>query len=127
MYGGSVGGHLVEKFNGVRESEIRIAGAESGERRKAGVAFDANTVFDEDGGGASAVKQRKVAAIGQKCDLAGGGVVHAGDAGDFGVGIAFEAAGKFLCDFREFHGEAPRESDERVSHKEAEGGNDVTG
>ena len=103
MYGGSVGGRSVEKFNGVRESEIRIVGAESGERRKAGIAFDANTVFDKDSGSASGVQQREVAAVGEKCDLAGGGVVHAGDATDFGVGIAFEAAGKFLCDFREFH------------------------
>jgi hypothetical protein len=42
MYGGSVAGRLVEKFNGMRESEIGIAGAESGERRKARIAFDAN-------------------------------------------------------------------------------------
>ncbi len=103
MYGRSVGGRLVEEFNRVRESEIRIVGAKGGERREARVAFDANTVFDEDGGGASGVKQRKVAAVGQKSNLADGGVVHASDASDFGVGIAFEAAGKFLCDFREFH------------------------
>src|SRR6266478_4087919 len=103
MYGGSIGGRLVEKFNGVRESEIRIVGAESGKRREARIALDANTVFDKDSGGASGVKQRKVAAIGQEGDLAGGGVVHARYAGDFGRRITFEAAGKFLCDVREFH------------------------
>ncbi len=76
MYGGSVGGRLVEKFNGVRESQIGIVGAESGERREARIALDANTVFDKDSGSASAVQQREVAAVGEKCDLAGGGVVQ---------------------------------------------------
>src|ERR1700687_960193 len=103
MYGGGVGWRLGEKFKGVCEREIRIVGAESGERLEARIALDANTVFDKDSGGASGVQQREVAAGGEKCDLAGGGVVHAGDAGDFGVGIAFEAAGKFLRDVREFH------------------------
>src|SRR5260370_9383716 len=105
MYVGSVGGWLIEKFNGVRESEIRIVGAESGERRESGITFNANTVFDEDGGSVSGVKQRKVAAIRQESDLARAGMVHARDAGDFDAGIAFEAAGKFLSDVREFHSE----------------------
>src|ERR1700747_3913021 len=96
MYGRSVGGRLVEKFNGVRESEIRIVGAKGGERWEARVTFDTNTVFDEDGGGASGAKQRKVAAVGQKSNLADGGVVHASGASDFGGGVAFEAGGKFF-------------------------------
>ncbi len=97
MYSGSVGGRLVEKFNRVRESEIRIVGAESGERREARFALDANTVFDKDSGSASGVQQREVAAVGEKCDLAGGGVVHAGDAGDFGVAITFKCHPRYLA------------------------------
>jgi len=103
MYGGSIGGRLVEKFNGVRESEIRIVGAESGERREARFALDANTVFDKDSGSASGVQQQEGAAVDKKCDMAGGGVVPDGDAGNFGVAITFKAAGKFLRDVREFH------------------------
>ena len=96
MYGGSVGGRLVEKFNSVRESAIRIVGAESGERRKARIAFDANTVFDKDSGGASGVQQREVAAVWGKRGLGGGGGGHAGKASEFGGGVGLEGAGKIF-------------------------------
>jgi len=94
---------LVKEFDGAGKRQIGIIGAKSGERRKAGFAFDANAFFDEDGGSAGGAQQGEIAAVGEKSDLSGVGVVHAGDAGDLGGGIAFEAAGKLLCKVREFH------------------------
>jgi len=98
-----VGRRLIKKLDSVREGEIWVAGTQCGEGRKAGFAFNANTFLDEDGGSARGMEQREVAAIGEESDLSWCGVVHSRDAGDFDGGIAFETAGKFLCDVREFH------------------------
>src|SRR5216684_391096 len=55
--GGSVYGRLVEEFDGAREIEIGIGGAERGEWGETGSAFDADVVFDENGGGLGFAKQ----------------------------------------------------------------------
>jgi len=101
---GCVAGGLIEEFNGVSESQIGICGAKRGEGRGVRGALDGDTLFDEHGRGARGFQKREVTAVGQESELAGFGVVHAGDTVDFDVWRAFQAASEFLRDFREFHG-----------------------
>src|SRR6476660_7336408 len=103
MDAGRVGGRLIEEFDGAGESEIRIVGAQSGKWGQTGVPLDADAFFDEDRRGARGTQQGEVAAISEEGDLARDRVVHAGDAGDFVEGIAFESAGKFFSEGGEFH------------------------
>src|SRR5262245_46100636 len=98
-----VGWWLIKKFDGASEGEVRICGAKCGERWQAGLAFNADAVFDEDGRRTRAMEQWKIAAVGEKGHVARSRVVHAGNASHFGAGVAFKAAGQFLGKFSEFH------------------------
>ena len=102
---GGVARGVVEKFDGVGECEVGVGGAKGGERREAGGAIvDGSFFVDEDGGGLGGFEERDVAFVGDEGELAGGGVVDAGDGGDFGVGVGgFEAAAELCGDFGELH------------------------
>jgi hypothetical protein len=96
---------LVEKFDGVSECEIWVRRAQRRDGRRTGATIQGDALFDEHGGSARGLEKREVAAIGEKSDLAALGVFDTGDAADFGVGRAFQPAGKLLRNFREFHGQ----------------------
>lgn len=104
MKAGFVARGLIEEFDGVREGEIGVGGAQSGELGHAGVALDMYAVLNQDGGGAGGLEKREVAAISEKRDLAGLGVLDAGDPMDGGFARAVEAAAEFLGDIGEFRG-----------------------
>src|SRR6202040_3003215 len=107
---------LVKEFDGVSEGEVRIWRAQRGDGRRAGATLEADAIFDEHGRGACGLEKREVAAVGEKRDLAGLGVFDAGNAADFGVGRAFQAAGKLLRNFREVHGRGSSyECESRIS------------
>ena len=98
MEAGLITRSLIEKFDGVSKGEVGVRSAQSGEFGHAGVAFDADAVLDEDGGGARGFEKREVAAIGEKRDLAWVGIFDSGDAVDHGFAGALETAGQLLGD-----------------------------
>ena len=109
MDAGGVGGRLVEKFESLSEGQVGIGSAEDGERGERGIAIEGDVGLEEDGGGLGGAEERGVAAIGEEGELAGGGVVDAGDSGDGEGGIAFELAREFLGEIGEQHTENLRE------------------
>jgi len=116
MNTGRIARRLIEKLDGVRESQIRIGGAQRCDRREPLGAFERDALIDEHRRGACGFQKREIAAIGEKRDLPGLCVFDAGNAADFGVGRAFQAAGKLLRNFREFHGRGSSyECESRIS------------
>src|SRR5260221_2957299 len=116
MEAGLIARGLVKKFDGVSEGEVRIWRAQSGDGRRAGAALEADAIFDEHRRSACGLEKREVAAVGEEGDLAGLGVFDAGNAADFRVGRTFQAAGKLLRNFREFHGRGSSyECESRIS------------
>ena len=104
VHAGGVFWGVVEEFDGVGEGEVGVVGAEGGERGEVFSAVGDGSFFvDEDGGGLGGFEERDVAFVGDEGELAGGGVVDAGDGGDFGVGVAFEAAVELCGDIGQLH------------------------
>ena len=68
------------------------------------ITLKSNAVFDQNGRCPSGFQKREVAAVGEESDLPGLGVFDSGDAADFGIGWAFEAASQLVGDFGKFHG-----------------------
>src|SRR6267142_2838537 len=85
-----------------------IGGAERGERWQRRVSSERNALFDQDCGSARRFEKREIAAIREKGKLAGFGLLDPGDAADFNVGRAFQAAAQLLRNFGKFHGAAPQ-------------------
>src|SRR5215467_91862 len=92
MYARGVLRRLIEKFESVRESKVRVGGAQSGKGRLRRVAFDGDIFLDEYSGCARSLQERKVFAVGQKSHLAGTGVLDAGHSRNLKVGRTFETA-----------------------------------
>ncbi len=70
----------------------------------AGPAIETDAVFNQHGRRACGFQEWEVPPISQERNLAAFGVLDAGDAANFGVGRAFQAASKLLRNFSKFHG-----------------------
>src|SRR5215472_8365443 len=98
MDAGSVARRLVEKFNGVGKSEVRIVGAQLGR---------GNALFvpaDDDGGGARFFGVGAVPAIGEERQLAGLRVFDSRYARDFDSRVAIEIALQARGNVAQLHG-----------------------
>ena len=93
MYARSVARRLVEELDGVRKGEVRIGAAQGGDWRETGFAVQGDTLVNQDGGSARGLQEREVATVSQEGNLAGLGVLDAGDAVDVNFWGAFESAG----------------------------------
>lgn len=101
---GIIAGCLIEKFDSVRESEVRIGGTQGGETGHGSVALNVDAVLNQDGRGAGGLEQREVAAVGEKSDLARLGVFNAGNAVNGSIAGAVETAAEFVRNVAECHG-----------------------
>jgi hypothetical protein len=102
MDSGGVLGRTVEKFDGFCPGEIRILAAEhSGGEGGEGLG-------DDDGRGFRRFRGGVVFGIGDERELPGGGVLDAGDSGDFGIGggVVERGAERFR-NLGKFHKKAP--------------------
>jgi len=73
----------VKKFDGAREIEVRIRGAQGRDADGAGVGGDENR------GGARGLERGAILEICEECKVAGSGVFDSCDASDIGVRVAF--------------------------------------
>jgi hypothetical protein len=91
----------MKEFDGSREIEIRIRGAQGRDADGAGIGSDENR------GGARSLKRGAIFEICEECKVGGSRVLDSCDASDFGVRVAFELAAEFFGDFSKFHADSP--------------------
>src|ERR1700747_1089376 len=91
----------MKKFDGARELEVGIRGAQSRDADGAGVGGDENR------GGAGGLEGGAILEICEECKVAGSRVLDSCDASDFGVRVVFELAAEFCGYFSKFHAGSP--------------------
>ncbi len=95
---------LVKKMDGFGERKVGICGAQRCERRQSGVAVNRDMRLEEHSGSARGLQQVEVTAIGEKRQMAGLGILDAGDAGNFQVGGSFQSAVELRGNLGKSHG-----------------------
>ena len=96
---------LIEKLDGVRESQVGVCRAQRRQGGEGRIASQRDALFDKNRGGASGLQQRPV---GEKCDLTCLGLLDSSNRANFNVGRALQAASQLLRNFRKFHGATPQ-------------------
>ena len=89
---------LVEQRQRAREIQVGILRDQAGDGQARQARFG-----NQDGAGLRVFHLGRVLGIGQKGELSGAGVFHAGHAGDFHLPVAFQAAPQRVGNFAEFH------------------------